>query len=150
MKITGKLTAIAVALAATLTLAGPMTSASAGTKAEAAEFLSLQNQARRDHGDRALSMDRRIARYAKRHSKQMAEQGYLYHTSSLANALGRRHWSIAGENVGVGPDLLTLQDAFMNSSEHRKNILRGSYHDAGVGVYIDDDGLVWVTVVFYG
>jgi uncharacterized protein YkwD len=150
MKRAGKLTAIAVALTASLTLAGPATVASAGAKAEAKQVLGLHNTERKDHNARALSMDAAIARYAKRHSRHMAKKGYLYHTSSLARVLDNRRWSIAGENVGVGGDLETIEEAFMASTPHRKNILRRSYDEAGIGVYKDDRGLYWVTVIFYG
>jgi uncharacterized protein YkwD len=52
--------------------------------------------------------------------------------------------------VGVGGSLESLEAAFMNSPSHRENILRTSFAHAAVGVARDDDGHIWVTVIFYG
>lgn len=149
--------ALAVALAAALTVGSPAGNASAGPRARAqSELLSLHNQARKAEHAKSLRRDSDLARYAKRHSKAMAEAGTLFHTKNLAKPLRGRNWSIAGENVGMtftndGLDAAVqdLQEAFMASPEHRENVLRKSFDHAAVGMY-EADGKVWVTVVFYG
>jgi uncharacterized protein YkwD len=45
--------------------------------------------------------------------------------------------------------LSDLQDAFMNSTVHRQNILNRRFKHVGIGVARDGDAY-WVTVVFYG
>jgi uncharacterized protein YkwD len=51
--------------------------------------------------------------------------------------------------VGVGGSLDSLESAFMQSKEHRKNILRPQFDHAAIGVVHGGDTL-WVTVIFYG
>ncbi len=82
---------------------------------------------------------------ARRHSDLMAERGEIFHSSNLGSVT--TGWERLGENVGVGLDVGSLHDAFMNSSSHRANIL-GDYNYVGVGVTIDGDGFMWVTAVF--
>jgi uncharacterized protein YkwD len=115
-----------------------------------AAMLSLTNSDRVERGRAALSLDARLSRYAKHHSKDMARAGYLFHTEDLATKLKGLDWSIGGENVGVGSSLDGLEDAFMDSKMHRRNILRTSFDRSAVGVYVDDEGNYWVTVIFYG
>ncbi len=113
-------------------------------------MLSLTNRDRKQRDKAVLSLDQRLSRYAKRHSRDMAKKGYLFHTSDLAAKLKGVDWSIGGENVGVGSSLDSLEDAFMRSKEHRKNILRQTFDHTAIGVVRDDDGRLWVTVIFYG
>lgn len=112
-------------------------------------MLSLTNEDRADRNRDALSLDARLSRYAKHHSKDMAEKGYLFHTPDLASRLKGRNWSVGGENVGVGSTLKVLERAFMRSKPHRRNILRSAFDHAAVGVY-RASGKLWVTVIFYG
>ena len=113
------------------------------------EMFRLTNGDREARNRHDLDLNTRLSRYAKRHSRKMAERGELFHTPDLAAKLDGLDWSIGGENVGVGPDLTSLEDAFMASAPHRENILRRTFYDAAVGVY-ESDGSFWVTVIFYG
>jgi uncharacterized protein YkwD len=115
------------------------------------QMLALTNQDRVRYDRRSLEFAGRLARYAKRHSQEMAEAGRLFHSTAddLRGALEGHEWSLGGENVGVGGSLEVLEDAFMSSLPHRANILRRLYDHAAVGVVRDDDRL-WVTVIFYG
>jgi uncharacterized protein YkwD len=126
----------------------PVDANAASTRREA--MLSLTNRDRDAHDKAALSLDTELSRYAKDHSRDMATKGYLFHTEDLAGALKGVNWSIGGENVGVGSSLDGLEDAFMHSTEHRRNILRTAFETSAVGVYQDADGNFWVTVIFYG
>ncbi len=56
-------------------------------------------------------------------------------------------WSRIGENVGFGPNVAALEQAFMNSAPHRANIL-GDYNRVGVGATRDSKGTLWVVVDF--
>jgi len=115
-----------------------------------AKMLSLTNEDRADHDRRALSLNARLSKYAKKHSWDMAHEGYLFHTEDLAAKLKGLNWSIGGENVGVGSSLSSLEDAFMSSKTHRQNILRRAFDHSAIGIYRDGDDNVWVTVIFYG
>lgn len=112
-------------------------------------MLQLTNDVRADRSRDVLELDSQLSRYALRHSRAMAEAGYLFHTDDLAARLKGRDWSIGGENVGMGSSLGDLLAAFMDSRPHRKNILRRSFDHAAIGV-VKSDGNLWVTVIFYG
>ena len=112
-------------------------------------MLAITNRSRADNGRRALDLDARLSRYAKRHSRDMAEAGYLFHTEDLAGRLKDVDWSMGGENVGVGPSLRDVQGSFMGSTPHRRNILQKRFDHAAIGI-VKSDGTLWVTVIFYG
>ena len=82
---------------------------------------------------------------ARAHSDLMEATDHLHHNPNLAAVT--TGWSALGENVGVGPGVDVLHDAFMRSTGHRHNIL-GNYNYAGVGVVVENEWKMWVTVVF--
>ena len=144
--------AIAVLLSAVLILGlAPMRSDADERFGRRLHMLALTNEDRRAHDRRALDFAARLSRYAKEHSRAMANRGYLFHSSDdqLREALEGHDWEIGGENVGVGASLESLEDAFMASRFHRQNILRPTYEHAAIGA-VREDGRVWVTVIFYG
>jgi len=114
-------------------------------------MLALTNEDRAAHDRDALGFTAGLARYAKRHSRAMAKEGYLFHStdSQLQKALEDYDWEIGGENVGLGASLEGLEAAFMASELHRANILRQSFEHAAVGI-VREDGHIWITVIFYG
>ena len=57
-------------------------------------------------------------------------------------------WQGAGENIGVGATVTSIEGALMASPPHRANIL-GAWTRMGIGVYVDSGGRVWVTERFY-
>jgi uncharacterized protein YkwD len=115
------------------------------------DLLELTNEARQQHDRSPLDLSRAISRYATRHSRQMAEQGELFHSSwdRLEQELEGTGWHVAGENVGVGPSIGDVQQAFMQSGPHRHNVLLRAFDHAAIGV-VQHGGSVWITVVFYG
>jgi uncharacterized protein YkwD len=112
-------------------------------------MLELMNAKREARGIAPLDVNPHIGHYSHHHSGVMARKGYLFHTENLANRLKGLHWSIAGENVGSGADVEVLFSAFMASAPHRKNIVRAKFHHVGIGI-VRRQGLLWVTMVFYG
>jgi uncharacterized protein YkwD len=125
--------------------------AGAGEITRRERFHRLTNEVRVDRDRERLGFVDRLARYAKRHSRAMAGRGYLFHSdaATLQSVLAPYDWSIGGENVGVGSDVEAIQNAFMRSKPHRRNILRTRYDHMAVGIVRQDDRL-WVTVIFYG
>ena len=115
------------------------------------QMLALTNSDRLYHDRATLSFADRLAAYAKSHSEAMANKGYIFHSTGdeLREALEGYKWELGGENVGVGGSLESLEDAFMASYPHRKNILRRLYDHAAVGIARADDR-IWITVIFYG
>jgi uncharacterized protein YkwD len=131
-------------------LLGPRTEARAGgSDRYRARMLQLVNDVRDRYDRRLLRADRKLSRYATRHSRLMADAGYLFHTPDLASKLDGRNWSIGGENVGFASSLRAVMGGFMDSRPHRRNILRRGYDHAAVGV-VKSGGNLWVTTIFYG
>src|SRR3989304_1939249 len=72
------------------------------------EMLQLTNEDRADKERAALELDRELSRYATKHSREMADAGYLFHSEDLAGALDGVEWSMGGGKVGVGSSLTDL------------------------------------------
>jgi uncharacterized protein YkwD len=109
------------------------------------------NASRRHHNVDRVRINREMSQLARRHSLAMARRGDLFHTSSPTSVYLRGvRWHVWGENVGVtsgSPD--GLQRAFMASAAHRQNVLNRSFRRVAIGA-VRVDGLLWVTVFFYG
>lgn len=141
--------AVLTLAAATLLGASTATPAAAENSGEH-ELRAYINEARSNRGAGELGMRTFLVRAARRHSRLMANTGQLVHSTDLASYVGNRSWRILGENIGYGPSMEVLHDAFMNSPPHRKNALDRRYGKVGVGMAVGDDGRIWVTVLFLG
>jgi hypothetical protein len=112
-------------------------------------FYSATNRERSKVGRPRLALKSDLTSIARRHSRRMAADGTIYHNNNLGNEVSGNWWA-AGENVGMGPDCQSIQDAFMGSPGHRSNIIDRDYNQVGIGVAYDDEGTVYVTVDFAG
>ncbi|MDP8957726.1 MAG: S-layer homology domain-containing protein [Actinomycetota bacterium] len=131
-----------VALLMALTLPAP--SAFAGSDLEA-DFLSLINEERIAQGLSPLTPYWDLVDDARAHSRLMAGAFDIWHNPELGSVTS--DWQALAENVGMGPTVPVLHEAFMESPGHRANIL-GDYNYAGVGVMVDNSQTIFVTVVF--
>ncbi|MFY9586956.1 MAG: CAP domain-containing protein [Actinomycetota bacterium] len=111
-------------------------------------FYSATNAERASRGVKKLALYSDLTSNARHHSQDMANDGTIYHNSHLGSEIGGNWWAL-GENVGMGPDCNSIQNAFMSSPGHKANILDTDYNQVGVGVVIKDE-TVYVTVVFAG
>jgi uncharacterized protein YkwD len=143
-RLTSLLLALALTLGLTIATAGP---AAANTLEPGLEneLVALTNRARAAAGRPALRVELQLTRVARDWSNTMATRQQLSHRPSLRDSING-NWSRIGENVGVGPSVSRIQDAFMNSPGHRDNLL-GDYDRIGVGIY-ERGGRYWVTVNF--
>jgi hypothetical protein len=143
---------VCVALVAAMTasfIAVTASSAAASTGTDESSFISRINRERSSRGLRTLSVASSLTYYARKHSREMAARGEIYHSSnSQLSSAGGSDWTEMGENVGVGPDVSSLHSAFMNSPSHRDNILHRAYNQIGVGVVYGSDGNIYVTEIF--
>lgn len=133
---------------AALLMVLPIGTAPAGAAVDAgaeAQFARLINAERAGAGLGSLSSSGELVAVARRHSAVMAQSNNLHHNPNLQSQVV--DWLSIGENVGQGPSVPGLHDAFMNSPAHRDNILYHKYTELGVGVEVVD-GRIWVTVVF--
>jgi uncharacterized protein YkwD len=131
------------------TLLTGATTASAAT-APRLQMRWLTNHSRIEHSSDRLHLDSQLSSIAARHSRAMALRGTLFHTPNVPRELRGRRWFRWGENVGMtNQSLPTLEWGFMNSVDHRRNILDERFRRVGIGI-ARTDGVYWVTVIFYG
>lgn len=110
--------------------------------------VDLVNRARTAAKLTTLTVDQAAATKAQNWSAHMASTGVLEHTGggTKLDPSGLTNWCSIGENVGKGPSVQAVHDAFMASSTHKANIL-GRYQRVGTGVVHEGD-LYWVTEIF--
>jgi len=124
--------------------------ASAANATDEARFVSLINHERSSRGLHTLVVRSDLVAVARRKSDQMAAKGTIWHDSSTWDSVSG--WQAYGENVGMGPNDVSdpvgnLHTAFMNSPEHRQNILYKTFNQVGIGVTIKDNTM-YVTEIF--
>ncbi|NHZ70897.1 MAG: hypothetical protein GWP18_04580 [Proteobacteria bacterium] len=133
---------LTLAVAVTVFLGAFASPAFAGAEGQ---FVSKINAARAASGKAPLEVYWDLTDDARAQSAAMAAKGSIYHNPGLSGVTSG--WEKLGENVGVGFDVNMLHQAFMDSAGHRANIL-GDFNYIGVGVKIDDAGLMWATMIF--
>jgi uncharacterized protein YkwD len=107
----------------------------------AAGVTSLVNRERTANGCAALTVNLAMTTAAYEHSRDMGVNGYFAHDTPSGETPWTRmenagYAEPAAENIAAG--YRTPQDVvagWMNSPEHRENILNCSYKAAGVGYY---------------
>jgi hypothetical protein len=134
-------------LAAALLLGAVVPAADAATVTPDHEsrLVALINDERTDRGLAPLDLTLQLTRIGRDWSQAMARQDDLSHRPDLAEQIDG-DWRRLGENVGYGPSLDKIHDAFMDSKGHRDNVL-GDFDRVGVGV-VEEDGRLWITVNF--
>lgn len=143
--------ALAVPLLVVLALMLPLQSAIASGRAHRyqSDMLRLVNQTRVAHGLHAIRLNGRLSREAWRHSIDMGRRYLLFHTSNvwdLVRPFGARTW---GENIAYAQTLLRVEQLWMQSYEHRVNLLNPAFRSAAIGV-VRAKGWLWVTLQLYG
>jgi uncharacterized protein YkwD len=115
----------------------------------AAEVVRLTNAVRARHGCGPLRTDVRLTRAARVHSLEMARSGQFTHESPNGSTpwdrMERaRYYAGAAENIGRG--YVSAEEAvsgWLDSPDHRKNILNCEFRAIGVGVVSGPDGPWW-------
>jgi uncharacterized protein YkwD len=134
-----------LAVVTTAFVAGAATAGPAGATSVEDVFTSNINHARASRGIPRLAVSADLVRVARGQATRMASQDLLYHNPNLTSEV--RNWRWVGENVGYGPDAITVVVAFMQSAPHKANILDRDYTQVGVGAVTVGDR-VWVAEVF--
>ena len=115
-------------------LAGPLAgTASADTGSDEASFVVRINELRASKGLSSLSVDGGLTQIARGWSQEMANAGSIWHNPDFKN-LVTANWARLGENVGMGPEIGALFNAFVNSPGHYANLVDPSFTHIGVGV----------------
>jgi len=123
------------------------------------EVFVLVNQQRKQQGLHPLIWDERVAQVARLHSKNMALNNFFSHVGldgkkvdNRADSLGLSNWRMIGENLafnrGFDNPVERAINGWMQSPQHRENLLRKKWKEAGVGVSISSSGAYYFTLVF--
>jgi uncharacterized protein YkwD len=146
--VTRGLAAVLLAGAVTTTVASvaPTAAFADSTATMESQFVAKMNAARESVGLRPYVVASDLTSVAREHSAQMASKQTLYHNPNLTTDV--KNWQAVGENVGEGPTVSDIHNAFMNSPEHKANILDHDFTQVGVGVSVDNNGIIWVTEDF--
>lgn len=83
------------------------------------------------NGLSGLPVQAQAQRKAQAWAEKLAAEGKLYH-STLSDGIDVR-WCSIGENVGYGPSVPAVQDAYMASPGHKANIISTKWNGVGVG-----------------
>ena len=125
---------------------GTATPAGADTVSDENAFVAAINQLRQSKGLRPLGVDPRLTEVARTWSATMASQNKLYHNPSVASQ-APADWTKLGENVGYGPSVPVIHDAFVKSAAHYANLVDPGFNAMGIGVVMAGKTM-WVTEVF--
>ncbi len=110
--------------------------------------LCLINRERAAHGESPLTENPHLLAAAQGHSEDMVSRDYFSHTTPTGEAFDTRILASGyvrsnqlyelGENIDCATEYLASPantvSAWMNSPEHRENILNGEYRETGMGV----------------
>lgn len=111
------------------------------------------NNQREQNGLKPLSYDQKLATIARNHSQDMALNNYFDHISPNGKGLLDRYregqypcFALSGENIQQNfadqSDLSnSIVDSWMNSPEHRDNLLSDNFYVEGIGVYQQDNNV---------
>jgi hypothetical protein len=134
--------AAAAALIAAMVLA---TSGAVASPSQESDFVSRINAERSARGLRSVVVKSDLVAVARAWSDHMAAEGVISHDPNLPDEVSG--WTALGDNVGKGPTVSSVHEAFMNSDAHRLIIVDPRFNQVGVGVTQAGD-LIYVTEVF--
>lgn len=123
------------------------------------KVFNLVNQERQRRNLKPLAFDSRLARVARAHSIEMADENYFSHYDrdggtvvDRAKDFKIRRWRRIGENLftcnGYKNPASIAVKGWLKSRSHRKNMLGRSWDSTGIGVAVSRDGEVYITQVF--
>lgn len=130
-----------------------------------AEALALVNRDREAAGRLPLAADPRLDAAAQVHAADMLERSYLAHVSPEGRtpmdrfvAAGGSSSRAVAENIATcrscpppdGAQLQRLQEGWMNSPDHRQNLLGAGFDSFGFGLAEGPDGRLYAVQIFAG
>jgi hypothetical protein len=134
----GLLACLLVPLAPSAAGAGPDDPAT-----DEARFVALVNAAREKNGVAPLTVDDELTALARSWASQMAAAGRISHADPISEGV-TADWAKLGENVGKGPSVDPIMDAFIASPGHYANLMDPAFTRIGVGV-VWSDGVLYTT-----
>jgi len=104
------------------------------------DMLEMVNYERSLSGLNILVVDENAREAARKHGRNMFENGYFSHEDLNGGSHDDRmketgtEFMMSGENLALSQDLESAHEGLMNSPGHRKNILHPFFHRVGIGV----------------
>ncbi|HUR76550.1 MAG TPA: CAP domain-containing protein [Acidimicrobiales bacterium] len=147
---------IVAGLAAVWTVTSPLAASCAAAvppeqitsaPAESSEFVSAINQLRRSQGLNDLAVNGNLTSVAQDWAVHMAGEDGISHRANLSDGI-YIDWRRLGENVGMGPNVDDLMQAFIASPGHYKNLVDATFTHVGVGTVRTPDGLLYTAHEF--
>ncbi|MEF8858587.1 MAG: CAP domain-containing protein [Halolamina sp.] len=131
------------------------------------------NERRKEHGVKPLNRSEKLDAIARYKSWDMAQQDYFAHHDSNGGRYGylRDRYNAncqymsqnlnksthSGAESHIQKELRDIEEiskravnSLMNSTGHRKNILNPDYELQGIGIFVDENGTVFLTQEFCG
>lgn len=118
----------------------PETTPVAGVSPDEQLTLDLINKERANAGLAPLQFDAELQKVARLKAKDMVEKNYFSHQSPTYGSpfdMMRQfnvNFRTAGENIAGNRTVEGAVKAWMNSPDHKKNILNGNFNYTGIGV----------------
>jgi uncharacterized protein YkwD len=113
---------------------------------EQSQALGVVNGSRSDAGVAGLLPSPHAMDKAQAWAEHLAAIGRLEH-SDLRDGMPDG-WKQLAENVGYGPSIEAIEQAFLNSPGHRANLLNPVYNWVGTGTARSANGTLFVVQVF--
>lgn len=110
------------------------------------QFITAVNSLRSSQGLAAFIVDSETRTVAMGWTEKMAAAGSISHNPNLAKEI-TASWRKLGENVGTGPDVASVEEAFENSPGHRRNLLDPEFTHVSITVVARGDR-IFVTQQF--
>ncbi|GAB3293348.1 hypothetical protein GCM10027563_33110 [Parasphingorhabdus pacifica] len=126
------------------------TTTSSPARSPGTVVVALVNAARDEAGCEPVTTDKRLSRAAVAHSADMAKRDYFAHLSPeglsfVQRALQEGYPTPAAENIAMGQRTAKqVMQSWMESEDHRENILDCSLTNVGVG--LSTSGWYWTQV----
>ena len=129
----------------------------AGMSAQEAEILRLVNDERKRGGAPALKSSQRLVLASRGHSYDMALRNYLGHDGPAGDTPAERVRGVGVDSAALGENIYMDRDTdraklaertvqgWLNSPEHRANMLSPDFATTGVGIARAADGTAYVT-----
>lgn len=113
----------------------------------AKQVFNLTNEERAQEGLPALIWNDKLAESAAAHCQDMIDRNYFAHNTPEGLTPGDRAttagyiWLWVGENIAAGyPSPDKVMEGWMNSPDHKENILRIQFKELGVAVKVSPSG----------
>lgn len=120
------------------------------------KVFELTNQERKKKDIPLLKLSPVLSKVARAHSENMARQLKMEHKLDDKTPFDRLKeasydFLAAAENIAMGDEqvaLSVIMQAWMDSKDHRANILNAEYTEIGIGIARDKTGRLYYTQVF--